>query len=350
MGDFNAHHQAWICEDTDGNGEALLNNMYNNYICLNYDTKSRLNRPDERGTNIDLIFINPYLIDETTYNQGQDTWGSDHFPIVLNLKIDKSQYRKVFNRLSSKSTDWHKYKKEVEKKIKEIVMFGIKDNTKQEEINNKNNAITEIMRQGVIKATESLKRANKKNTKQKDNNKTIKNPNKWWDAECKEVIKTRKEKLQEYRKKQNLQTYIEYKSSVARAIRKIKEKKTEAFTNFCNSINRWTGVTYVWNTMKILKNRFAKVSWNTWKTKDRKEVILKEINKITLLEKERNQEINGIEKMERVEDLPLNDKFTMDELERALGMTKRNSAPGRDKIDYVMIKELRGEIIYVGTI
>lgn len=50
---------------------------------------SRLGNTVQRDLNIDLIFADEKLLDKMSYKQIEDTWGSDHFPILFKLGIKK---------------------------------------------------------------------------------------------------------------------------------------------------------------------------------------------------------------------------------------------------------------------
>lgn len=63
-------------------------------------------------------------------------------------------------------------------------------------------------------------------------------------------------------------------------IRTLKTKKREEFERFCSTINRFTSIKYVWNTMRVFKNVQNKINWNKWSHKNRKEEIRKEIEKL----------------------------------------------------------------------
>lgn len=105
-------------------------------------------------------------------------------------------------------------------------------------------------------------------------------PKKWWDYECEEAIMQRKKMLQEFKKKKTLHSFIEYKKNRVIVTKVINAKKRESFNQFCASIKRFTGMTYVWNTMWIFKNVKKNINWNSWPTKNREEEIRKEIDKL----------------------------------------------------------------------
>lgn len=102
-GDFNAHNRIWNCKSTDRVGDDLQEDMLDEdmYI-INRDTEFRVGEGNQCNSNIDLIFASENLVDKIDYEQGQDTWESDHFPINFELRINSSVYRKTTNRISTK--------------------------------------------------------------------------------------------------------------------------------------------------------------------------------------------------------------------------------------------------------
>ncbi|EZA53899.1 hypothetical protein X777_06602 [Ooceraea biroi] len=52
------------------------------------------------------------------------------------------------------------------------------------------------------------------------------------------------------------------------------------FVNFCNSINRYTNISYMWNNMRIFKNVQRKINWNTWHNKDSESEIRRTIDEL----------------------------------------------------------------------
>ncbi|KYN28600.1 hypothetical protein ALC57_01992 [Trachymyrmex cornetzi] len=109
LGDFNAHNTLWNCEYMDTIGESLQEAMERrDFMCVNMDTSSRIGAIGERDSNLDLLFCSAVL-DNIEYNQLDDTWDSDHFPIVFKLATHRGIYSKRTNRITTKKTDWNKY-------------------------------------------------------------------------------------------------------------------------------------------------------------------------------------------------------------------------------------------------
>ncbi|EZA61801.1 hypothetical protein X777_09422 [Ooceraea biroi] len=118
----------WNCFNTDENGIRLYDGMFrNDYLCMNSGTLSRLNYANQRPSNIDLVFASSNIADTVTCSQHTDTWGSDHFPIVVDIESDTEIYNKKINRLSTKKTDWKLFQRTLHEDLEqqETVLKGI---------------------------------------------------------------------------------------------------------------------------------------------------------------------------------------------------------------------------------
>lgn len=107
--------------------------------------------------------------------------------------------------------------------------------------------------------------------------------------------------------------------------------------NFAASLNKKSNVTYVWNKTKVIKNSFNTIEWRKWQNKDRRETVIKELEKITppWVERKNKCEIKEEEgqekekrKREEKEEENFNGKFKEEELKRAIRNVKKNSSPG----------------------
>lgn len=129
-GDFNAHNREWNCRRTDNNGAVLSDILWeNDMYVINEDTLSYLGDMYHSSSNIDLIFASESLVNSMKYEQVTDTWGSDHYPIKVQLNRNMGTYQKRTNKTSTKKTPRSKYEELMEEKINEI---------KEEEINENN--------------------------------------------------------------------------------------------------------------------------------------------------------------------------------------------------------------------
>ena len=84
LGDFNAHHTLWGCQDVDARGRVL-----ERFICeeslgiLNTGTRTHFTMPSGSTSVLDLSLVSPQLMPLFTWHVADDPLGSDHFPVWL---------------------------------------------------------------------------------------------------------------------------------------------------------------------------------------------------------------------------------------------------------------------------
>ena len=93
MRDFNAHHVTWNSTNNDTNGKNFHEALENSDLfLLNPDSYTRMDLYRNKKSNLDLIFSSAKLADKITTKIHDETWGSDHFPIFVNINIEKYLY------------------------------------------------------------------------------------------------------------------------------------------------------------------------------------------------------------------------------------------------------------------
>ncbi|XP_029164466.1 uncharacterized protein LOC114935743, partial [Nylanderia fulva] len=241
-------------------------------MCGNYDTLSRLGNPSQTSSNIDLFFCTTELINIMEFSQVQDTWNSDHFPIVGRIRTRIIRYKKRSNRASTKRTKWKYFTGTLREYAEEEPEAIGKMSSNEIKITDKFKIFETILKKATLKISDknpdNMDIENEGFNKHNDNTKNRGQPKEWWDQECKE--------------------------------------------------------------------------WNKWINKNREEEINKDINILAppyVLEEKK-----GRYAQEEKQDSQLNRKFKYEELTRALNMIRRNSAPGRDGIEYTMLKNLTEEM------
>ncbi|OXU18184.1 hypothetical protein TSAR_014975 [Trichomalopsis sarcophagae] len=104
---FNSHHINWNCNKTDSNGENFYNSLLKtNLILHNNNTHTYEQTQNDYSSNIDLIFSSNNLTHRVNANVLLDPWGSDHFPIDIEVDLEKYVYRKRSFKLKSVGTKW----------------------------------------------------------------------------------------------------------------------------------------------------------------------------------------------------------------------------------------------------
>lgn len=268
VGDFNAHSRMWNCAQDNSQGNYLCNSISGlDLILHNTNSSTHIDYHSGNLSNLDLIFSSNDISDTIQVEVLDDTWGSDHFPININIKTNKTIFRLPNKRLSSKKTDWLGYTKTMGNKFKEFL---------EPMYNNLNTAdkykffISEI--RGAISSNTP--------TKKDVSDRVHRNPVPWWDSECEKVIRLRKAAFKKWRYTLDPSDHIQFKKTVAIARKTINNKKRTSFRNFAETIDLSTNSSYVWNKCKIFKNKWANVKLGDKPSQNTEDKIAKALDKI----------------------------------------------------------------------
>nr|CAI5866091.1 unnamed protein product [Callosobruchus analis] len=86
-GDFNGHHYLWGSTDNNPPGLTLVDAIddFPHLIFRNEGQPTRLTKPSANISAVDVTIISTDLLDISTWTVMSDTYGSDHFPILMNI-------------------------------------------------------------------------------------------------------------------------------------------------------------------------------------------------------------------------------------------------------------------------
>nr|CAI5829707.1 unnamed protein product [Callosobruchus analis] len=208
-GDFNAHHHMWVSYKRNPYGNTFVEALGDvELILLNKGSPIRLSNPG-RNSVVDLILSAPALANEMSWKTHDNTLGSDHFPIILELDRQPGfthNVRHPKTKCNTAKADWNSYRSQAE-----IYFSGPKSILKdiEEKYQHLLNGISTAAN-GSISVSRSYKWAKKKP------------PPPWWDKQCDELSKRRKEQLQTYKQTSSLENYILCKKEMARTKKMLK--------------------------------------------------------------------------------------------------------------------------------
>ena len=149
------------------------------------------------------------------------------------------------------------------------------------------------------------------------------------------MFRLRKAAFKKWQFSKKVEDYVNFKKNAAIAKRTFKTKKRESFRLFAKKINIQTSRSYVWNTVKVLKNKWTKINENF--SKEGKEKLITEA-----LEKVAPPWVpNNPDYMPNVNSNEfLSEPFQFTEFNVALEEKNKNSSPGMDGIDYQILQLL----------
>jgi hypothetical protein len=195
-----------------GNGRS----RHNDIVILNDGSITYHGVTFNKDSSIDLTLLNEEERHHFRWRAGTDSWGSDHFPIFieLNAVFETSQKGMNNRRLYSKETDWHKFSREVEYRIETA-----------KDLHNGNlypcikySSLTALLTEAVGEAAPSF-RPNNRRYRPTDLTPPRKQPPPcpWWNVECDKLIRMRKAALRQIQYRGTRDSFINYKEAEAKA-------------------------------------------------------------------------------------------------------------------------------------
>jgi len=115
-GDFNAHNWLWGSKNTDYNGEIIEQLMdERSLVCLNTGEGTRYNITENSVSSIDLTLITNSMAELCEWKiNGENTVGSDHFPIICKMNVDNNPEYVLQKKWLYEKADWNSFSKHCE--------------------------------------------------------------------------------------------------------------------------------------------------------------------------------------------------------------------------------------------
>ncbi|OXU18750.1 hypothetical protein TSAR_014571 [Trichomalopsis sarcophagae] len=210
VGDFISHHFSWNCNKNDSNGVNLYNGYINKNLFLHNSTTITYTQPyNDYESNIDLVFSSNRLSDKTNVHVEDDTMGSDHYPITIDIILERELYYKRMFKIRSPRTNWAEVVNYLEQNIDQLFTADYAESKASE----KYNTFVEI----VIKAIKTNTPKRKKVSSKKH-----RNPVAWWNPECERANSLRKESFIKWKTTKEIPDFIAYKKNKATTRKLIK--------------------------------------------------------------------------------------------------------------------------------
>ena len=354
LGDFNAHHSYWSNKTIENKrgGQFLYQNIIDSTLTLlNDGSITRIpDRSNDICSAIDLSFISASLASQCQWMVQDDTLGSDHLPIIIDLTFDNID--KIENELEkgfdTRRADWTLFQNILHEKFtlnSEIVH----DNVQKQ---------YDHFRKLILEAAEIA--IPRKSTEYR-----VRYGNAWWTEECAVAVRDKKKAYHLFKRHECEETSNNYKKAKNECKKIIAIAKIRYLENYIeNNVKDFKDASKLWNKIKKIKNKYnlpeQPLVINGVKTKSnqekadalaqsfakngRTEHLPEEIKQHR--EKEEETLRNHIDNIDLESDSPNNISFTKTELMICIKQINNiKKATGSDFISYDMIKHFPNIVI-----
>lgn len=312
-GDLNVHHVAWGCQDNNVGGINLLNAIEDHHIILlNDGACTRINRPDQRKSAVDLTLVSDNIASLIDWKVLPESLGSDHLVILLEIspKSTENVNTRSQEKFNLKKIDWDKFRFYTEQQLTED-----KDITYETFID----ILTTIIESSIPK--------NKEHRQRKANKGKY-----WWDQACSKAVQERKNALTSYKQVPTMENFVNYQKTNATVKKTILAAKRKKWYEFCESLNSQTPLKEVWQNINKIKNvykpRSQGCAYGDWCFPFLDRLVPCHVETQQLFDNGFSPIITELEQ-----------HITFSEFQSTL-KNKANSAPGMDKIAYSVVFNL----------
>ena len=323
VGDLNAYSQLWGATKTDNRGtllDGLIEDL--NLSVLNNGQGTHI-KPDGSLSPIDLSITSTNLSIKCSWKVNPDSLGSDHRPIIIGIDEPAVCENGAQIKYCFKKADWDRFKNYCKEHLNDSLV----------------NENLDKFYENIINAI--LSAADASIPKSRCGFRSKKVP--YWNEQCDQAVRARKEAERKMIKTKNLDDCIKYRETKARAQKTLKQSKRDYWESYCNSLTNDTKLSSVWKMAKKMSGTNSKSEIST----------LNENNK-TMADTSSNKNYSNEFQYRKIakeikwkpnSKMPnnnneINEKFTILELQNAIRQCKKNSSPGQDNITYEMLKRM----------
>ena len=332
LGDFNGHSPLWGSRDLNDKGKKIENFINRHDLCL-FNDKSHTYLHPATGSysSLDLSLCSPEVLVDFSWEVSDDLCGSDHFPIFLTS--NGPSVSEQIPRWKLSKADWTQFQS-----LCDIELHSDLFETSDDAIADFTNILHNIAEKTIPKTSTNPKRFNKP----------------WFNDDCKEAIKARKQVLREFNTNPTQDNLNKFRVFRAKARRTIKESKRTSWRNYVSKLNSRSSIKKTWDMVRKIKgkgkvspiNHLKRGNDNVTSKKDIADVLAEAFSKNSssnhytekfrkYKDKAEKQKLNF--KSNNTEDY--NHSFSIKELQDSLSKAHDSSA-GPDEIHYQLLKHL----------
>ena len=333
MGDFNGRHPMWGDYTSNSRGNVIFPFIEDQELTiLNTGAPTHFHVQTGTFSSIDLSLCTPDCFLDFSWEALDDSLGSDHFPIFIDI-VDEIPVSRSPRWILDKA-NWALFKTLTQLELEvDVEDFATIDDA----LDFLNKIIIDAGLKSIPRSSGKFKRK----------------PVPWWNVKCRIAHKAMRAAFTRYRRNQHLYYLISFKKARARFRYIVKQAKRQSWINFLSTVNWKTTLSEVWNKIRKITGKHVpspppvlKINGNVLANPEEvSEAFASHFAKVSSknpsspYHHQRIQEENKVLDFTATRMESYNDPFSMQEFSSALS-TCNDSAPGADNITYSMIKHL----------
>lgn len=333
-GDLNAHNTLWGDPRCDARGRVIENFLLcSGAVLLNKKDPTFYSTTHHSYSSIDLTISSAAMMPYLDWRVIKNPYGSDHFPIVLNL-TKQVEYTPHIPRWKLDKADWECFRKCTHLKRDDIAASSIDD------------AVAFFTAFIIDAASKSIPQTNGFSNKRRVP---------WWNEECRKARKNQNKAWGLLRESPTVDNLINFKRIKSQGRRTRRQAKRESWEKYLTGINSYTDEKKAWDRVRKIKGR---QTHTMPLVNNQGNSIEDQANSLgahfELVSSSAHYSQTFLRHKEIIERKPLERKctptegynsfFSMPELRAAL-ISCNQSAPGPDRISYEMIQHVHPEAL-----
>lgn len=334
-GDFNAHHALWGDSGECAFGKGIVDSIEPlDILVLNEGQATFHSGAYNTDSAIDIKFVDDRSTLAYNWSVGESSWGSDHFPIFIELNccaLPNIKYRPL-KKLYTRKTNWEKFSNTLKKDVAQNFNFE----ANYTEPLTKYSSFVALIEKCLYEATPNPKTSN---VMSQPVDRKARPPCPWWTRDCDELIRLRRAAFLKFKCSPSRANFLAFKKAEVAVKHGLCRIKKESFQQFCEGLTKYTNPNYLWKKIKCFKNRFNHKDNANEYNEEKQENVVAMIERLcppwTRVSTPSFQYTG--------QDEFLDSPFTEMELDSAISNVKLRSSPGVDRIDYVIISSLPKE-------
>nr|CAI5846041.1 unnamed protein product [Callosobruchus analis] len=236
-GDVNGHNMSWGSPRTDGVGSQVMEAVEeSNLVVLNTGEATRFTSPNEQKSVVDVTICSSVIAFGVTWEVVQDTLGSDHYPILLQMNVSNESTIQPKSKWNIKFAKWDLYNVINEQLFSTIPPEFQNTESKYDWFLNNINTAAE--------ASIPIKKPFKLRKRP---------PPPWWDANCTDALNKRKDALRAYKNASNFKNFVNCKKAIAKVKKTFNAKARDKWKTWIGSLNKNISNKNLWHQAKILQ-------------------------------------------------------------------------------------------------